>query len=612
MINEEKRKRELVSFIQKEFQRRGKERLKFELQWKLNINFFLGNQYCEILPAAGQIYQSQKTYPWQEREVFNHIAPIVESRLAKLNKVLPQVCVRPATNDEQDIESAKVSTQILHSAFERNSMDRMIKEATAWSELCGTVFYKQGWISDKGMFLGVDKNGRSVHEGDVFTSVCPPYEIYPDGFSVQDISDCRSVIHGRICSCDYIKELWNVDVEPENINVFGMSTSNTVGENTKENSALLMEYYQLPDKEFPDGRYVAVCGDKLLYEGTLPYINGEGNTRKIPFVQQNSITRPGCLWGISVIERCIPVQRAYNAVRNRMHEFLNRSAVGILTVEEGTADVEDLLQNGLEPGKVIVYRQGAGKPELMAPGSIPNEFSREEAALLEEFNLISGTSDLMRQSVAPTNVTSGTALNTIAEQDDTRLAVTADRVRDAVLEISKQWLRLFKQFAGQARIERVVGSNGKISTMYWTNNMLTADDVVHETENELSDSVSNRKQMVYDLMARGMFAEENGTISSRTKGRILRALGMGDWENIADISEIHTSRAQRENILLKNGGEIRVLASDDHGIHIQEHAKILLSQEFEDQFGINSEIFRRFEEHIAQHNKLKEENNGEQ
>lgn len=196
-----------AGFVQKEFQRRSRERQKFELQWQLNMNFFSGNQYCEILPEAGRIYSSDKQYPWQEREVYNHIAPIVESRLAKLNKVLPQVSVRPATDDEEDVESAKVSTLVLRSAFERNSMDAVIKEATVWSELCGTVFYKQGWVSAKGTVVGIDENGRNIREGDIFSSVCPPYEIYPDTSAVQDISGCNSVIHAKVYSCDYIKEL---------------------------------------------------------------------------------------------------------------------------------------------------------------------------------------------------------------------------------------------------------------------------------------------------------------------------------------------------------------------------------------------------------------------
>ncbi|MBP5662024.1 MAG: hypothetical protein J6X30_02585 [Clostridia bacterium] len=614
---EEKRKRELCAFVTEEFTRRSRERLPYELQWQLNLQFFAGNQYCDIFPEAGKLRFLEKSFPWQEREAYNHIAPIVESRLAKLNKIVPRVAVRPATNDEEDVESARVSTAILRSAFERNAMSSLIREATVWSELCGTVFYKQDWVSRKGRVVGMNASGRSLYEGDIATTVCPPQEIYPDDPTLPDIAQCRSVIHAHIYPCAYVKELWGVDVKPQKIDAWGVpeALSGILRMNAAadtEERCLLLEYYEQPSTDHANGRYLAVCGDVLLAEEELPYRNGEGGTRKLPFVQQNAIGKPGCLWGTSVVERCIPLQRAYNAVRNRKHEFLNRAAIGVLTVEEGTADLEDLEENGLTPGRVLVYRQGASKPELLSPGSLPHEFAQEETSLREEFNLVSGTSDLMRRSVVPTNVSSGTALNTIAEQDDTRLAITADRIRDAILEISRQWLRLFKQFAGQTRLERVVGKNGRIARFAWNASMLTSDDCVHETENELSDSLSARKQLIYDLLARGLFSDDEGRLPGRTKGKILQALGMGDWESISDLSEIHTARAQRENQQLKNGSPVAVFSTDDHAIHVAEHSKELLSEEFEESFGLNSDARIRFEEHIKAHqSRMEAEEDGE-
>lgn len=609
--NEEKRKREICSFVKKEFKRRESERISFELQWRLNINFFLGNQYCDILPEAGKIIQQEKAFTWQEREVFNHIAPIVESRLAKLNKLSPRVIVRSATSDEDDISSAQLATKILASAFEKNDLKSIIAEGEMWSELCGTVFYKQDWANGK--FLGNNSAGEAVFAGDVVCTVCPPQEIFPDNASVQDVSQCTSVIHARIFPCKAISETFGKEVLPEEVrslgleNVSGAFNSNRFSQRDAEGgNAMLLEYYEMPSEEFKNGRYIAVCGETLLAESELPYKNGEDGKRKLPFVQQNCISRPGTMWGISIVERCIPIQRAYNAVRNRKHEFLNRAAVGILTCEEGTVDTEDLEENGLTPGKVIVYRQGANPPSIMAPGNIPNEFVQEEQELLEEFNLISGTSDLMRQSVAPTNVTSGVALNTIAEQDDTRIAITADKVRDAVKEISRQWLRLYKQFAQSARIDRIVGDNGEVTKLCWQASQLSSDDVVHETENELSDSASSRKQMVFDLLARGLFADENGNMTEHIRARILRALGMGDWESISAMDEVHSERARRENIMLKNGRNISVFEADDHDIHINEHLRVLLSEDFEEQFGIESDMRNRFEEHILQHKSIKE------
>ena len=214
---EEKRKKELCAYVRQELEKRSRERSRFELQWQMNINFFMGNQNCDILPEAGRLYQQDKAFLWQEREVYNHIAPIVESRLAKLNRITPQVTVRPATGDEEDIQSAKVSTAILNSAFERIGMDALLAEAAVWSELCGTVFYKQSWVSNKGRIIGRNSGGRAVYEGDISTAVCPPYEIYPDTSYVQSIEKCASVIHAHVYSCDTIRNIWGKEVAPAEV-----------------------------------------------------------------------------------------------------------------------------------------------------------------------------------------------------------------------------------------------------------------------------------------------------------------------------------------------------------------------------------------------------------
>lgn len=44
------------------------------------MNFLMGNQYASITPT-GDIDDYGRQYYWQEREVYNHIAPIVEPDL---------------------------------------------------------------------------------------------------------------------------------------------------------------------------------------------------------------------------------------------------------------------------------------------------------------------------------------------------------------------------------------------------------------------------------------------------------------------------------------------------------------------------------------------------
>ena len=89
---------DLVKEVLDDFKTRQQERKSFETQWELNMNFLMGNQYCSIGPS-GEVEEYDKQFYWQEREVYNHIAPIIESRLAKLINMKPTMTVVPASGD---------------------------------------------------------------------------------------------------------------------------------------------------------------------------------------------------------------------------------------------------------------------------------------------------------------------------------------------------------------------------------------------------------------------------------------------------------------------------------------------------------------------------------
>ena len=67
----------------------------------------------------------------------------------------------------------------------------------------------------------------------------------------------------------------------------------------------------------------------------------------------------------SIVDRLIPYQRAYNATKNRQSEYLNRLMYGNLFVEDGSVDIDTLENEGLAPGKILIYRQGAQMPKLV-------------------------------------------------------------------------------------------------------------------------------------------------------------------------------------------------------------------------------------------------------
>ncbi len=598
---------DIVREVLQDFERISDERKALESQWRLNMNFVQGNQYCEISPV-GDVEDYGKQYFWQEREVFNHIAPIIETRLAKLGRVQANVSVRPFSQDEKDINVAKLSTSVLKTISEENKLSEIMTQSNIWSEICGSVFFKVIWNSEKGRAIGETKDKKLIKEGDIEIVLCPPYEIFPDKITNNCIEDCKYLYHAKVYSVEEVKELWNVDVEPQTLQVFGFDnvpnggglgyTANNAryATSNKENSCLVIEKFERPSKKYPKGRHIIVAGEKLVIAEDLPYQTEQDGGYGLPFVRKTSLESVTCFYGLSIVERIIPVQRAYNGIKNKKHEFMNRIAMGVLAVEDGSVDTDNLEEEGLSPGKVLIYRGGCNPPKMLNMGSVPSEFDSEEARLEDTFVNITGVSEFMRSSSLPANVTSGVAIGLLQEQDDTRISMSAESIRSAVKLIGQLILRLYKQFAVSRRLKRIAGDNGEIQLLYFQGSDLASDDLVFDTDNELNETPANRRSMVIELVKMGMFRDSDGNMSERSRLKLLELLGFGNWESVQDINECHRVKAQKENldILLK---DISAMEYDNHQLHIDEHIKAIINEE-------NKERVQKLDAHIKEHQML--------
>lgn len=609
-----------VSFVDKEFKRRQEERRPYEIQWRLNTAFLEGNQYVDINPTAMNIEEIPKMYWWQEREVFNHIAPIVETRIAKLQRMRPILKVRPATGEQSDLKSAKVSSSLLQNIYSDEGVKEVSEELFAWNEACGNVFLKHVWNPQKGDVIMQYVDGetgeitKQVKEGDVDMIMVPPQEIYPDNVTESNILKQKSLIHAKAYKISEIKEIWGADVQEEDTSIIQISKMlsgvgglgyGQGGFNFNVSSlkgyAIVKEYHELPTKQYPKGRLIMVCGGKRLYKGDMPYTVGEDGQLGHPFVKLSCIKRSGCFWDKAIVERAIPVQRRYNALRNRISEYLNRCAISNWMIEDGSVDLDTFEEDAGSPGAITIYQKGFTPPYQVQSPPLPAEFTQEKADLMEEFSMLSGVSEFARMSSAPPGVKSGVALGIANEQDDTRLSSTAGSFENFLIAAAKQWLRLYKQFASNQRILRNINKNNIADISYWQASDLGSEDVIIDSFSALAESPAQRRQMVFDFLNTPLFLNEQGQIDQEMKSRIFQMIEMGDWEDGDSDQELHLSKADRENKAMGEGTIPQVVNYDDHVLHIKRHNNYRLSVDYEELKAQNVMVEQVFEAHLNQH-----------
>jgi nicotinamide mononucleotide adenylyltransferase len=662
---------DLVSHVDQEFERRRNERRPFELQWRLNMAFIDGNQYMDINAAIMDLFEIPKLYWWQEREVFNHCAPIIETRIARISRMQPILKVRPATSEDYDLSGAKVETRLLdYFLNERLTMEDR-NTLFQWMEGCGTAFLKPIWdsklgakvgmMSIKGEFkdatapdslsrkkkkdddkvddilntgdgtgLSLDNAGKKIYddmsgdptpeeferqhinieqdgggivagtlepiyEGDIDVVVVPPYEIFPDSPWHPTIDDCRRIMHARAYPVEEIYEMYGVKVDSEPVDSYKIQTT-TLGlaglgygfynfnqtVSKIDGYAVLKEEYEKPTSAYPDGRLIVVAGHKLLHVGALPYRVGPDDKADIGITKFDCIRRPGCFWGRSIIERIVPVQRRYNAVRNRKAEHLNRVAIGQVIIEENSVDADWAANNAGSPGAIWIKKKGFADPHFMETPGLPPEFREEESALLNEFTYISGVSEIARNSEAPPGIKSGVALAIAIEQDDTRLSHTVGNYEMGLVDISKQVIRLYRQFATQKRMVRTIGADMELEMMQWDNRDVRSDDVIIETSAMLAETPAQRRAMVFDMMQSGLFNDpDTGKLTKDGRAKVLDLMQFGHWELSDAVDSRQISRAEKENRIMDQGQMVQVSDVDDDVLHVTHHNNYRLTDEYD-------------------------------
>lgn len=634
---------DIIAYVKSEYDKRQSERNQLELQWRLNINFYNGEQFTVIDSVRNDIVEVLPLNDWEERNVFNEIAPVVETRLAILSKRKNNLKNRPASSQSEDRTASQIGNKVLASTRSRLNMSDLQQEANMIAGIMSTAIWKTVWDKSAGKvvgyverkltdeelnedstyeyeneLLGMDKDKAiyKIHEGDVVTTVHSPFEIYPENCA-KPCREQRKIMHVVLMSPDEVFEKWNKVVSGSDHQTYKvLSTDNktygsafsgrTAGSlfscSTLHNTVKVYEEWERPTKRYPKGRLIICSDNTLFYYGPLPDAMGENGEYILPFDVQQSVKTDG-FFGVSVVERMIPNQIKYNSIKNRIGDYLNRVAVQALVTEENSIVDEDYyLENGIAPGEIISYRRGANPPRYLEPANLPDDMYREIQELLSSFNRLAAVSDLSKQSVVPSQVTSGIAIAGLAEQDDTRIGLEAENIKHCLINVGRKWLVLYHNNVSYPRTVKDIGKNNEFEIDQFRGCDLTSFDVFVESEPESSDTLSQRRQKVIELLNGGLFNDpETGQISKEGRIKVFEMLELGDWENFVEADDEQKKRAQRENNAMVTGQPATLREFDDDMIHISMHNNFRLKAEYEDALTKNPEIDAIFEAHVQEH-----------
>lgn len=350
-----------------------------------------------------------------------------------------------------------------------------------------------------------------------------------------------------------------------------------------KNSAVLKEYYQKPNSEYPNGRMCVVANGKTLYDGDNPYWVEDIEDSWNPYVEWRFEIVPGRAWGKGLVEELIPTNRRINAIDSLI--ILNRRtmAIGQWLIPDGCG-VPNGYING-RPGLNIPYRPvgaNGAKPEKVQGTPLPQQVYQERDQAVEDIKRIGMTQDVL-EGTNPTGVKTAYQLEQLQENALASLGSMFQRWEKSFeREETKKLLLISKKYK-----EPREDFGRKLKAM---NKDITDIDIEMFMGEDLRDNVNVRIEPGSSIPRSK--AAENALLREMVQGQVLDVvtnpvnkrefmdkLGIKgfDYQSSPDVK-----RAQWENSIIEAGDinnlivnpetQGTVLELDDHETHIIIHS----------------------------------------
>lgn len=538
-LAESEMKKEIVGDIRKWYQKCKDQLDPLKRQWYLNLSFYKGDQYVDFI--QGRIVQ----IPGPRNKVrltINRILPVVRTEMSRMTSQEVNAEVIPATTDDDDILRAESAQSVWTSARRAGNLKDAQAEAAYWVSTCGTGFIKTWW--DKSH---EEENAKGMVELGkiVYTSVSPFHLLVPDLLE-QDIQKQPYVLNVFTKPVDWIRsrygEILPEDYKPtvvgsqEIIESRYLNTKEQANDQAKPDSSLIIEAWIKPGtvKWAPKGALITIV-DQIVIQASIegiPYEHGE-----YPFHKEISIPT-GSFYGMSSVEPLIPAQIEYNANRSQQATARRLMANPGLFYTEGSIDPNKYTN---ATGQMVGVKPGAPMPTPTPVPQMPSFVVNEIELIHRDIEDISGQHQVSKGNT-PAGVSAGTALQFLAEQDNSYMSTTFDSIERAVEGIAKHTIALFVQYCDSPRLIKYVGREGSLAVNYLSGaDVKGATDIRVEGGSSLPESKAARVALFTDWISRGILPPQDG----------LELMNLPSMKSYWDIAKVDENQAKRENLRIR-------------------------------------------------------------
>lgn len=599
----------------------------FIITGELNREYIKGNQWKKIDPKNLTIVE--KNYPrdvYTERKVFNRMLSIYLTRNGILSDNKPIPGFEPDNADPTSVTGAVIGNRFLKEFLRQMDYDSIYKKIIKSGDTFPMVWIKTGIDWSKGdviqtQDIKIKKNNEVqnkefvLREGRPFINVVPLYEIFPDNLKVDSIDQIKEMVYRTPMQIEYIAAKFGYEARPESIDaIYTMNRYDlNMYSNEDLNYAYVHEYYKAPDSMYPEGRFVTVINDTVIKEGPLPYKNGNYGERHIPFDIITFQSVDGYLPGITVYGQLIDQQDTYNAISNRLLEYINRLGIGKKYAWKGSMIDSQTPSN--KPGTTTWLTRFGKVPVNEQIDRIGNEVLMYLKTVEENMLITAGLSALSAYGQTKSNIRTDGVADRISDSDNNKLNNALKNISEGIIRITKKIIYLEQQRQEILLKDLELEAEDKYMAKY-DFTLINPEELMIVNREFLmrSDQIIEKKMMQATQF--GIYSEEMG-MSYRAKLEVLDMIQAGYLKDTLNpVERANWAQVQYEHNMLYKEEMLEVQPYELHDMHVQEHTLELMSPKMMELKKKDPEQFTKYAEmlnmHISQHQELLDESSQQQ
>lgn len=550
----------------------------------------------------------------------NKVASYVNRAIARITKENPKIECRPVSDEDSDVDAARVGTRISASEDERMDLTTLLPRLYTWVVPAGWAFLQTEWDTEQGRLVGKDPDDgeTDLHEGQVTVDIAPHYEVVLDPMST-DADTARWAIRQYALTPEEIWERWEQEVEkPIGLYVLTEALAdlamNKGAALDTGNRIAVRRFWLRPgaSRQFPEG-FVFTWSGQTVLEARKPW--PYKHQKRVPLIQFNYLPPQGGYFGRTPVSDLIDQQIDYNRARSLEADISSRLLPKVFYPAGSIPGGPESITARVE---WIPFLPGGQPPEPWSfdPGWMQqHELIMKRSAM--EMDEVMGESGASRGTLAGTSP----GVTVLAQQEASAepYAIPAKELSRGLKEFGHQRLLLIKQYWKEQRLVRAWSRAGTLAVERFSNSDIEGEmDVFVNAESALPRSKAARAQLAIQLAQ-----NQVPGFDIRHFVRMVELPGTDILSETFDADERHAERENQyiavkaRDIAIPTPADTETAAQkkldriakelpmvnprDNHLIHIETHRLHMISPEFE---SYSDKVKAFFEAHISQHEAL--------